>query len=173
MSTQPLEAATQPWIGPEGMVQTIATTDTLNSTGLKALFAYWTACRGARFAPMRGEMEPRGMVALLPWIHLYDVIDGGARFHARLGGSAIAESVGAHFVGSIFDDSGSELLIRRAVCAMRLVVETKRPIRSCAARFAAEKASFKSAENLWLPLSDDGESINKILACSILTAPTD
>ena len=168
--TQPkLDTAGQSWIGPEGVIQTIATADTLDAPGLKALFAYWTARRGSRFAPTRAEIEPRGMVALLPWIHLYDAIDGGQRFLVRLAGASITENAGAQFVGSVFDETCPELVIRRAVSAMHRVVEMKLPIRSYAARFASEKPSFKAAENLWLPLSDDGASVDKILACSVLT----
>ena len=51
-------------------------------------------------------------------------------------------------VGSVFDDSCPELVIRRAVSAMHRVVEMKLPLRSYTARFASEKPSFKSAERV-------------------------
>lgn len=171
---QSLDATTTAtsWIGPGGVVQSIATADAI-APELKALYAYWTALCGPRFAPARAEIAPRNIVGLLPWTHLHDVIDGGKSFRVRLVGASLSESVGANYTDRIVDDSSSDLLGRRLVSGMRRVIETRKPIRIVAARLAGENPSIKSTETLALPLSDDGETIDKILCCVILSAPKD
>jgi len=156
------------WIGPEGVQQSIAQADALVAPELQTLFAQWQNLRGARFAPSRDDLQPSDMTPLLRWSHLYDVMDGGKRFRVRVIGSTIVDHLKVDMQGQIIDDSNDTLLVRRVISALRLVIKTRQPIRTYTDRVASNRQVHEAAENLWLPLSSDGASVDKILGCTIL-----
>ncbi len=111
------------------------------------------------------------MAALLPHVHLYDVIDGGETFRARVLGTAIVAALGRDQTGRIFSDSDTDLPARRAVAIMRRIVMDKIPLIVTAPRIASTKPSTLSVEALWLPLSEDGLSVSQVVGCSIASGP--
>jgi hypothetical protein len=168
------EANTVPesaWSGPEDLIVEFARPDTLVAPQLQVLLAQWTALAAGRIGPGRAEIVPRALAPILPRIQIHEVIDGGQSFKVRLVGTALVSAVGRDFTGAIFSSAHTGLLVRRLIAALQPVTQYKRPIRTSAPRTAAQKLSFLSAENLWLPLSEDGNSVNQILGCSIFGEP--
>jgi hypothetical protein len=163
--------ATQEWPGPEGARLRLAEASAIEAGGLKAFFAYWTARAGGRIAPKRADIEPRDMAALLPHVHLYDVIDAGRTFRVRVLGTAIVAVLGGEQTGRILSDSDADLPARRAVAIMRRIVEGRIPLIVTAPRIASTKPTVLSVEALWLPLSEDGQSVSQVVACSIASGP--
>lgn len=160
------------WVGPEGQAVDPAQAEALVAPQLRVLFAYWTARKGGRMAPTRGEIAPRDIAMMLPWIHMHEAIEGGAQFRVRLVGSALVKAIGEQ-TGRVIGDGDEDLLARRMIFAMRRAIERKQPIRSLTPRVATQKPGLFAAENLWLPLSENGDAVDKILACTILTMPDD
>ena len=161
----------QEWPGPEGAHLRRAEASAIEAGGLKAFFAYWTARAGTRIAPCRADIEPRDMAALLPHIHLYDVIEGGKTFRVRVLGTAIVAALGSEQTGRIFGDADSDLAARRGVAIMRRIVEDKIPLIVTAPRIASNKPTVLSVEALWTPLSEDGAIVSQVLGCSITSGP--
>jgi hypothetical protein len=162
----------QEWPGPEGARLRPATTSAIESGGLKAFFAYWRARADGRVAPARGDIRPRDMAALLPHVHLYDVLECGKSFRIRVLGTAIVAVLGGDQTGRVFGDLDPDLPARRAVAIIRRILEEKVPLIVTAPRIASVTPSAVSVEALWAPLSEDGSSISQVLACSITSAPT-
>ncbi|MCA0399735.1 MAG: PAS domain-containing protein [Proteobacteria bacterium] len=65
---------------------------------IKVVFAYWNMLRGERPAPLRTEINPRGLGSALGDVFLLDMPEG--RF--RLSGSRIAEALGHELTGEAF-----------------------------------------------------------------------
>jgi hypothetical protein len=160
-----------PWSGPEDLVVEFAGPDTLVAPQLQVLLAQWTTLAAGRIGPQRAKIEPRALAPILPRIQIHEVIDGGQSFKVRLVGTALVAAVGRDFTGATFGAADTGLLVRRLVAALQPVARYKRPIRTSAPRTAAKKISFLSAENLWLPLSEDGTAVTQILGCSIFSEP--
>ena len=167
---RPLDTS-QEWPGPEGARLRLAQASAIEAGGLKAFFAYWTARAGDRIAPMRADIQPRDMAALLPHVHLYDVFDAGKSFRIRLLGTAIVAVLGGDQTGRTLSDSDTDLPARRAIAIMRRIVGDKIPLIVTASRVASTKPIVQSVEALWTPLSEDGANVSQIFACSITSGP--
>ncbi len=159
------------WSGPEDLIVEFARPDTLIAPQLQILFAQWTALAAGRIGPQRAEIVPRALAPILPRIQIHEVINDGQSFKVRLVGTALVAAVGRDFTGATFSSADTALLVRRLLAALQPVARYKRPIRTSAPRTAAKKISFLSAENLWLPLSEDGSAVTQILGCSIFSEP--
>jgi hypothetical protein len=159
--------AVQEWPGPDGARLRLAQATAIEARGLKAFFAYWTARAGDRIAPRRADIQPRDMAALLPHVHLYDVVDGGKCFRIRVLGTAIVAVLGADQTGRTLSDGDSDLPALRAIAIMRRIVEDKVPLIVTAPRVASSKSIARSVEALWTPLSEDGANVSQVFACSI------
>jgi len=159
------------WQGPGGVVFEFATTANLKAPALKTLFAYWLAKSAGRIGPSRDDINPTDIPAILPNIHMHDVLDGGRAFRARLIGTQIVAAIGDDQTNRIFTESENDLVGARVFAAMSAVVTHKRPIRGTARHAAAPRLDFLSAESVFLPLSSDGQKVNKLLACTIFSQP--
>ncbi len=159
------------WPGPEGARLRRATATTIEAAGLKAFFAYWTARAAGRIGPSRADIEPRDMAALLPHVHLYDVVGGGSAFRVRVLGTAIVTVLGGDQTGRLLSDADADLPARRSIAIMRRIVEDRIPLIVTAPRIASIKPTVMSVEALWAPLSQDGANVSQVLACSIPSAP--
>jgi hypothetical protein len=161
----------QVWEGPGGMHFELATSANLIAPALKTLFAYWAAKCAGRFAPTREDIDPKDIPAILPNIHMHDVLDAGKAFRVRLLGTQIVAAVGEDQTQRTFTETDDDLLGARMFVVQRAVMEQRRPIRSTARHTAARHLDFLSAESLCMPLSQDGVSVDKLLACTIFSQP--
>ncbi len=112
--------------------------------------------------PRRRDIEPTEIPRLLPHLQLIEVAEGGARFRYRLTGTALVTAFGKEYTGSYLDElfTGEELAYARhvysTVCARRQPVFLRN-------RYSTTRDVGMVANRLYLPLSDDGVSVNIIL----------
>lgn len=135
---------------------------------LAELYAYWTAKRGARFAPARTEVDPVEIPRLLPHLMLIDVVDRGARFRYRLAGTVIESRFGCSMVGRYVDElmrGRYNGYIHGLYCEL---LTTRRALYSESA-YGPDGNSPLYTRRLMLPLSSDGQTIDMVLAGQIFS----
>jgi hypothetical protein len=137
--------------------------DQMKTRQLVELLAFWHARRGTRPMPARGNFD---VVGLKPWlgnVHLLDVEEGGLEFRYRVYGSVIAEYFGNDFTGKTTAAVRPEAreIVRHEY---RTACRERRPI--FVHRQREISGSEQLVERLVLPLSSDGETVDKLLVCS-------
>jgi hypothetical protein len=131
-----------------------------------ALYKYWLAKCGSRSMPARADIDPVEMPRqLLPGISIVDVVADERRYVYRLVGTEDVEVRG-------YDPTGKSVLEgffgpspEDALSCYDRVVETRAPLLD-PTPFTAPSGKWINEETLFLPLSDDGKSVNKILVFS-------
>jgi hypothetical protein len=79
--------------------------DELTSPACREFLAYWSAKRQADGAPLRKDFDPLiEKPHLVPSMAIYEVVDGGRDFRARLIGTRIVEIYAADMTGRLFSD---------------------------------------------------------------------
>lgn len=136
---------------------------------IKQALDYWNAVRGERFAPARGEIDPREAKAFLPHLQIFDILDGGRAFRPRLVGTAITRTLKEDPTGRVFDDSSPQKAARRTLRAIRWTLEHRKPLRTFATRTAVESQDFLSHETIFLPLSSDGQTIDMMAIVGVFS----
>ncbi len=159
------------WQGAEGIFLEVASSKRIETPELKVLFTYWLGKSRDRIGPPRSEIELKDIPTLLPSIHLYDVQDEGRRFSARVLGTQIVAALGCDPTGRVLTIADREPIFARPFACLTATYHYRRPLRATAERAAARERTFLSSETLSLPLSDDGQSLNKILLCTIYKQP--
>jgi hypothetical protein len=147
------------------MLITIRDIESLQSYGanLQPIYAYWETKRGARPMPRRADLDPSEIPPrLLPGITLVDVVPDPRRYVYRLVGTMEVEvrgydptgkSVGEAYFGENAEDATE--------CYDR-VVATRAPVLD-PLPFLERRRGYSGAESLFLPLSNDGITVNMIL----------
>ena len=131
---------------------------------LKVL-AYWEGKRRGRLMPSRADIEPLELVQFLPFICIVDVVDDPRRFVYRLVGTGEVEVRG-------YDPTGKSVLDGYFAATPEAALKNYEHVRVTRAPFY-EKDEFQVVDryigeaNLFLPLSDDGDAVNKIMVFSI------
>ena len=130
------------------------------------MYEYWRSKCGHRAMPARSDIDPLDMPRrVLPGICIVDVVADERRYVYRLVGTGDAEVRGSNPTGKsvlegFFGPSAADALS----CYDR-VVKSRAPFLD-AAPFTAPSGRYVNEESLFLPLSDDGETVNKILVFS-------
>lgn len=138
--------------------------DAVLHTGCGVVHAYWDGLRGGRFAPAWGEFQLIDLpAAIIPYMRVTDVIDGGRDFVYRFWGTGLS------FVRA-FDRTGMRLAgidsprTATALSEYRRVIEEKAPLARVYDARAHLHGTSLHAPCIRLPLSSDGETVDKI-AC--------
>jgi hypothetical protein len=130
-----------------------------------ALYRYWLVKRGDRAMPTRGDIDPGQICALLPYVTILDKIDG--QFRYRLHGSAVAREIGRDLTGGIV---GSYVSTPASAAAMRAICERvfarAHPV-FATGEFEVKSGSTHNISVLFLPLSEDGVTVNRAL-CTLV-----
>jgi len=135
---------------------------------LLEFLAYWIAKRGARQFPARADILPREIIHLLPWVQMYDVIEGGKEFQIRLEGTALSKLIGSKTLCGKPLSTLPAGVFKRMQTALNWVLEASAPIRTDAAQTTIPGQERYGIEACFAPLSDNGSDINIIIAVSIL-----
>lgn len=135
----------------------------ITSEILRKLHDYWDEKRAGRAMPSRSDIDPLDIPSLLPNLLLFDVEAESRRLRARLVGTAIVELYGADYTGKYLDeidfgDRRDQILEDYATC-----VELRRPSISNRLFWNLRDAQLR-IERLILPLSNDQETVNMLLA---------
>jgi hypothetical protein len=78
--------------------------DACRGTLIRALHVYWTAKRGARAMPTRGDIDPSEIKALLPNLIIVDIEADPFRVRYRLLGTKVVMESGNDFTGRYLDE---------------------------------------------------------------------
>lgn len=132
---------------------------------IRAMYLYWLGKKGQRAMPSRADIDPGEIKRFLPHITLVDVVEDERRFVYRLVGTQEVELRGydptGHAVGDAYFASSPEA----AIANYERVRRTRAP------HYVADPFQvvdrYVGEEDLFLPLSHDGEAVNMILVFSI------
>jgi len=144
--------------------------DTVEDENLRYVLGHWRALKGARAMPARADFTPRDLKRCLPVVHIYDVIDGGADFRARLVGTGVYPGLDEDQTGKLVSEHPDPGVRFRFALVLRHVAETAEPARSVSYRRTGSLLHDMRTEGLWLPLGR-ADRVENILAISALKAP--
>jgi hypothetical protein len=128
-----------------------------------AFHAFWQSkCQG-RDMPARNDFDPAEMIAFLPGIALIDVVDDPRRFVYRLLGTREVAMRGNDATGKGVADGYFASSAEAALASYDDVVGRRAP-RFEQRRFITPDNRIGHEQTVILPLSDDGQAVNKIIA---------
>jgi hypothetical protein len=133
-------------------------------SSLQAIYEHWLSKRRGRQMPARGDLIIAELKQHLGWISLLDVLPGEDDFRYRLVGTRITLYFSADATGKTVREAfrlapeAQEIM----VALLRQTVQTKTPIRTFGS-LAWLGRDLEDFESLFLPLSDDGKTVNCIM----------
>lgn len=127
------------------------------------LYNYWRSKCGDRTMPKRADIDifeipPR----ILPCLSLVDVVADERRYVYRLVGTADVEVRGGDPTGKSVTEGFFGPDVANALSCYDKVVETRAPLLD-SEPFIATNGRYATEETIFLPLSDDGVNVNKIM----------
>ena len=128
---------------------------------LGALYAYWTRQRGGRAMPCRADIHPREIISLLPQIFIVDIFQP-TRFRFRLVGTEICYRWHEDLTGKWLDELEFDGELETVLEQYASVARTGIP-RVDNEEFVNESGLYLHYRRLLLPLSEEGESPNKLI----------
>lgn len=130
--------------------------------GIAAIHAYWDRLRGPRVAPRRSDVEPAELKTWLPGVVIVDVVRFPEQLVYRLVGTRAVEARGSDPTGKTVIERyfGSDLA--EILENYRLVIEERRVVYDFD-HTPTRDGYFEEAETILLPLSSDGQSVDKVL----------
>lgn len=134
----------------------------IRTAKLRRLYDYWAAKRGDRRMPSRRDLDPAEIPDLLPCLILMEVQEEG-RLRIRLSGTRIVDLYGADYTRRFLDeldlgDQRQSVLADYARCCDSAEAQVDER------HFHSLRGVHYQMERLILPLSDDGVTVNKLLA---------
>jgi hypothetical protein len=137
---------------------------------LQILYAYWDGLRAGRIAPLRLEIDPSRIGAILPEIFLLERVDA-ATYCYRLAGTRLCEIFGSELRGANLLDGWSAP--DRAELARDLALTCEQ---GAATHLVMEGSAGDTRrvqlEALFLPLLHGGDAIERVLgAISAIASP--
>lgn len=130
---------------------------------LQAMYGYWLKLRGDCAMPARRSIAPQDIPALLPHIFLVDVMPAG-RYRFRLVGTHIVEHVG-DVTGQYLDEAASGEHYERAKRNFDTVSQQP-AIHYLVSELYWRERSWTIYRRLLMPLSDDGLTVNMMMAAA-------
>ncbi|MBL8708248.1 MAG: PAS domain-containing protein [Rhodospirillaceae bacterium] len=131
---------------------------------IRAMYHYWLGKKGQRTMPSRRDIDPGEIKRFLPHVTLVDVVDDERRYVYRLVGTKEVELRGN-------DPTGQSVLTAYfAVSSDDALAHYDATRQSRAPHYVADPFQtvdrYVGEEDLFLPLSDDGETVNIIMVFS-------
>lgn len=130
----------------------------------RRVFDYWAAARGKRMAPTRADIDPTGLPKLLASLYLYKVLRDPLDYEVVLMGTKLVDVLGHDFTGELLSDIFKDPDFANRKVVYDRVVETGDPHYSIQDAAWTQK-EYYSYSRLILPLSEDGETIDRIFGC--------
>ena len=140
----------------------------LDDPRFRWLFEYWCERVKGAALPGRGDLDPVDFPRLLGQLNLIDVLaeDGKPRFRYRLCGSLVTGILGQDYTTCFLDEIEDSEGCLESPQVLRQVVRAGRP-HFWQRPAPKDSARFDSYRRLLLPLADDGECIDMLLALVI------
>ena len=130
---------------------------------LKDLYRYWLAKCAGRPAPARADLLPEEIRPILPHILLLDIVGDVPRLKYRLAGTEFVQIYGAEVTGKFVDEIDFDGMRDLIIADYFKVVKECRPSWT-QWDFAKEDGRWLTYERVTLPLSQDGTTVNMLLA---------
>lgn len=129
---------------------------------LQRAAAAWTAKRGTRTMPSRGDLTIRDLKPVLPNLALIEIVRGETvRFRVRLMGSQLDEMV-APMTGRFIDEAVSTHFAQKWSSQWQPAIDARKPMRA-AGRVEFAGRRWYVAESLYAPLASDGETPDMLM----------
>jgi hypothetical protein len=132
---------------------------------IRVVLAYWEAKKQGRQMPSRDDVDPTELVRFLPYITLVDVVEDPRRFVYRLVGTMEVEVRGYDPTGKGVAEGFFAASAEAALANYQKVCDSRAPYYEQDAFQTVDR--YINEANLFLPFSDDGAAVNKILVFSI------
>jgi hypothetical protein len=132
---------------------------------LRKFYAYWMTKRGARRFPARHDIDPLDFPYVLGNLMLVDVLRDPLRFRIRLHGTELAQRAHYELTGKMLDALPVPEYRNYVIERCRGLVASGAPLSVRQDRMLGGRP--QRYEALWLPFSDDDETVN-LLACALI-----
>lgn len=129
---------------------------------VRAMHDYWLAKRGTRTMPARADLDPAEIKKLLPMMVLVDVTADARRFVYRLVGTQEVAERGNDPTGKPVAEAFFGGSLEETLSCYEYVVRNRAPF-CYRDPYAAPDGQIQDDDIIYLPLSDDGASVNMIL----------
>ncbi len=140
----------------------------LHSPVTREALAYWQRIRGARLMPARRDLDPAQITGILPHVMLIQVLRDPIDFRYRLMGTYLDDRLAQRYTGRRareFEDKGPGSALWERLCE---VVESRSPV-ACTLPYTGPDTRLRSAEEVMLPLSEDGMQVTTIFSTIVFT----
>jgi len=127
-----------------------------------AMVAYWRSKLGERRMPRRGDLDPGDVKAFLPRITLVDVVPDARRFVYRLVGTEEVASRGSDPTGRSVAEAFFAASAEESLKYYEYVACYGEPY-CFRDDYYAPDGALEKQDVIFLPLSEDGETVNMIL----------
>ena len=140
--------------------------------GLEPIYRYWERKRGQRRMPRRADIDPAEMVPFLPALMIVDVVPDARRYVYRLVGTKECEARGrdptGRPVGEAFIGSSRETVLAnydRVHLTGQPHIDLKTVI--------TNHDRLDNSHVIFMPLSEDGQTVTQILVYTDFHPPAD
>ncbi len=124
-------------------------------------FDYWKRQRGSRSMPSRRDIDPAEITKILPHVFLLDVQQSPLDFRYRLIGTKMDEHMTQRYTGQWMSEIPHQAPPSRIWANCRRVVVERLPL-SGDTPYVGRNKEFLTTEDLIMPLSDDGETVDML-----------
>jgi hypothetical protein len=145
----------------------IHSADSVEDPDLRHLLDYWNRLRGTRAMPARSELDPKQIRRSLRYVHIYDIVEGGEDFRARLVGTSVFPGLDEDQTGKLVSEHPDPGIRLRFSMLLRHVLAHGAPARSVSLRQTGSTVTDWRTEGLWLPLGEHA-TVEQILVQSSL-----
>lgn len=134
-------------------------------TSIREFLSYWQGKSGERQMPSRGDIEPCELIKFLPKIILVDVVADPRRLVYRLVGTAEVTLRGHDPTGKSVVEAYFAETPEASTDAYDYVIERKHPF--CFREpYKAPDGVVEHDDIIFLPLSEDGRTVNMVMVYS-------
>jgi hypothetical protein len=126
------------------------------------MVGYWRAKAGGRRMPRRSDIDPSEVKSFLPRITLIDVVPDERRFVYRLVGTEEVASRGSDPTGRSVTEAFFAASAEESLIYYEYVVRYAEPY-CFRDDYYAPDGALEKQDVIFLPLSDDGQTVNMIL----------
>ncbi|WP_395016485.1 PAS domain-containing protein [Dongia sp.] len=140
--------------------------------GLDPLFRYWDRKRGDRRMPRRADVDPAELVGFLPSLMIVDIVADDRRYVYRLVGTREVQARGRDPTGRAVGEAflGAS---REGVLANYSRVQLTGAPHVDLKTVVTNRDRLDNSHVIFLPLSEDGETVSQILVYTDFNPPAD
>lgn len=139
--------------------------DVRNDPVLGLALAYWERTKGDRTMPRKQDIDPVDIPArILPHLQVIEVLGQGEAFKYRLVGTEVSKTFGQEYSGKRPEEFLPPDRAQFITAVYRECWERREPLFARNKYIDARGSDLLIASRLYMPLSDDGRSVNYIFA---------